>query len=59
MARKIKANDLGKLSRTIVKAEKQERVVKKETDPDDEPWKSRIQAGRLRQDKKVLAELSD
>jgi hypothetical protein len=59
VARKIKANDLGKLSRTIIKAEKQERPVKLETDPDDEPWKDRIQSGRSRQGNKVLAKLSD
>lgn len=57
VARNIKANDLGKLSRTITKAEKHERAAKKETDPDDKPWKDRVQAGK--RGPKVLAELSE
>ena len=58
VARKIKANDLGKLSWSVQKVEKQEPVVKY-TDPEDEPWKDRISAGQSRKRNRVLVELSD
>ncbi|OCF57032.1 hypothetical protein L486_05889 [Kwoniella mangroviensis CBS 10435] len=63
LARKIKANDLGKLGRSVVRRKK---VIDADNAHDAEPWKKRIQertekanSENSKEAQRVLAELSD
>ncbi|WWC88458.1 uncharacterized protein L201_003369 [Kwoniella dendrophila CBS 6074] len=63
LARKIKANDLGKLGRTVTR---KKRVIEADKVHDEEPWKKRLQersernrSQSSREVKTILAELSD
>ncbi|WWC96326.1 hypothetical protein V866_003193 [Kwoniella sp. B9012] len=63
LARKIKANDLGKLGRSVVRRKK---VIDADNAHDAEPWKKRIQertekanSETSKEAQRVLAELSD
>ncbi|WVW84909.1 hypothetical protein I302_106945 [Kwoniella bestiolae CBS 10118] len=63
LAKKIKANDLGKLGRSVVRRKK---VIDADNAHDAEPWRKRIQerteranSESSRETKRVLAELSD
>jgi hypothetical protein len=63
LAKTIKANDLGKFAQRAPnpEAKVKDKVLRKETNPDDEPWAERIHSKRdaAGDTKRVLAELSD